>query len=437
MAKALRNRNESGVIDFEALESGLREMLFHCGTKLLENVLTANAGEYLSRDCQCGGTFVNRKWRSKEVLTVLGPINLNRIVQACNHCGKHRVADDIVLDVVKTGFSPGVRRILAKCGALLSFDRARDLIFELAGIRVTDKDVERISEAIGADIANQEEAVIEGVFSGNMTTTSQEQPNILYIAIDGTGIPVLKKETIGRKGKSADGVAKTREVKLGAIFTQTTQDEKGNPIRDVHSTTYVGKIETSEQFGARIYAASLNRGLNTADQIIVLGDGAPWIWKMAEEHFYDATQIVDYYHACEHLISVGKTLFSDMDEQLRNKWLDEVIPLLKEGTIEQMLTAIRTQHQARVYKQTVAKKVEQEIAFFEKNTHRMRYGQFKKSGYFIGSGVVEAGCRSVIGQRLKQSGMHWSIRGANSIIALRCCLESNQFEDYWESRIFA
>jgi len=81
--------------------------------------------------------------------------------------------------------------------------------------------------------------------------------------------------------------------------------------------------------------------------------------------------------------------------------------------------------------------LEREIGYFEKNKDRMRYNEFRRQGLFVGSGVVEAGCRTVIGQRLKQSGMHWTVKGANSIIALRCCFLSNRWEDFWEYRACA
>jgi hypothetical protein len=201
----------------------------------------------------------------------------------------------------------------------------------------------------------------------------------MYIGMDGTGVPVVKKETKNRRGKNEDGLAKTREAKLGCVFTQTTIDEKGFPIRDEGSTSYVGYIETAEDFGDKIYAEALSRGLESAQTVCVIGDGAVWIWNIADFHFKGAIQIIDIYEEEKEI-------------------------------------------------------VEKEINYFEKNKERMRYKAFRNQGLFIGSGVVEAGCRTVIGQRLKQSGMHWTVPDANNIIALRCCILSNKWEDFWGYR---
>ncbi len=412
----------------EALELAVRSKMHRCGAILLEGLLEHEDGSSVDRSCLCEGKFADKKKVGKTIMTVLGPVLVIRTYQRCNGCGEWRAPEDIVLDVVNTSFSPGLRRIVAITGAEVCFDKARDLITELAGIKITDKQVERIAEAIGADIARREQEGVEAVMAGDEPQTT-EAPATLYIAADGTGVSVLRKETVGRKGKAADGIARTREAKLGALFSQTAFDEKGNPIRDPDSTTYIGKIESVDTFGPRLYAEALSRGLANAGRVAFIGDGAAWIWNMAEEHFKGATQILDYYHAAEHLSALARTLFPG-DESKKKKWLKPNKDLLWEGEIEQLLSELRSLN----VKGKKEEKVEELIGYYENNEKRMDYAEFREQGFFIGSGVVEAGCRSVIGQRLKQSGMHWSVRGANSIIALRCCIESGKLEDYWESR---
>lgn len=403
--------------------------MHRCGAIILERLLVHEDGAMLERSCQCGGEFQNKKKRQKKNLrTVLGDVRLSRIRQRCNCCKKWRIPEDIVLDVEKTGFSPGLRRITAKTGAEVCFDKSRDLISELAGVRLTDKDVERIAEAIGEDIASKEQKSVEAVMNGR-TPEISESPSTLYIATDGTGVPVLRKETEGRKGKAADGIARSREAKLAAVFTQTGTDKEGKPVRDSDSTSYTGKVESVDTFGPRLYTEAQRRGLDKASRVVVLGDGAPWIWNLAEEHFPQATQIVDFYHAKEHLADLAKKLFPD-NEGARIAWLKSISDELWEGHISEVIGALG-QVKGRGKKKEMRDKV---IGYIQKNKERMRYGEFRRRGFFIGSGVVEAGCKSLIGQRLKQSGMHWSIRGSNSIIALRCCIESNRFDDYWENR---
>jgi hypothetical protein len=252
----------------------------------------------------------------------------------------------------------------------------------------------------------------------------------MYVSYDGTGIPMIPAALAGHPGKQPDGTAKTREVKLGCVFTQTTTDEEGFPRRDPDSTTFVGAIETAEEFGWRIYAEAVRRGLRQALKVVVLGDAARWIHGLASEHFPGALEIVDLYHAREHLGALGKLLFAGDEQQLtrwRLRWLTD----LDAGRVEKIVAAA----QARLPREVgPAKLAEKEIHYFTENKERMRYAEFRAQGLFVGSGVVEAGCKTVIGQRLKQSGMEWSVRGANALIALRCCFLSGRFEDFCESR---
>lgn len=424
---AYRDRQRQGGFDFEALETATRSVLHACGAMVLEYLLEMEDGSALSRSCPCGGSFLDHKCQEKTVRSVLGPLQLRRTRQRCNRCGSWRVPEDLLLDVVKTGFSPGLRRMMAKSGSELSFERAGSLLEELAGVQVTPKEIERVSEKIGGDIARWQQAQVERAMQAQPPGVEiQQAPQTLCIAQDATGVPVLRRETEGRKGKAADGQARTREVKLGAVFTQSTADAEGPPVRDPQSTTYVGKIETAESFGPRLYSEALQRGLEKASRVVVLGDGAPWIWNLAEEHFPGAIQILDFYHAQEKLCGLAKLLHPE-NPVARQAWLDPLAELLWQGQIPVLLQRLRRlrSHPAEV-KTT--------LEYFQNNQQRMRYGQFRAQNLFIGSGVVEAGCRSVIGERLKKSGMHWSVRGANAIIALRCCIESHRFEDYWQER---
>ena len=425
---AFRDRERRGSFDLEALEFCARDVMHRCGAIVLEHLLEREDGASLGRSCKCGGTFHDRKRQFKVIRTVLKPVRVLRTRQRCDRCGAWRVAEDVVLDVVRTGFSPGLRRMMAKCGSCVCFDRARDLIRELAGIEVTDKDVERIAEAIGEDVAGREQQGVDAAMRGQ-EPEGDESVSTLYVAADGTGVPVLRKETQGRKGKAQDGIARTREVKLGAVFTQTATDQQGRPVRDPVSTTYVGRIESVETFGPRLYAQALRRGAGKANRVALVGDGAAGIWNLADEHFPDAVQIVDHYHANEHLWDLARGLYPD-GEDARTKWLEPLAGMLWEGDVPALLSELRSLR-VRGKRKEAARKT---IGYFDNNKHRMRYGEFRAQGLFIGSGVVEAGCKTLIAQRLKQSGMHWSIRGANSIIALRCCIESGKFEDYWESR---
>ena len=242
---------------------------------------------------------------------------------------------------------------------------------------------------------------------------------------------MVKKETVGRQSKTKGQPAHTREVKLGCVFTQTTYDKEGFPIRDPDSTTYTGAIETAEEFGKRIYLEAYQRGWERAAKNVVLADGAEWIWNLADLHFPGAIQIVDLYHARQHLWELARKLHPN-DAIKQKAWMKKhQRRMLDKGKIEKLVLSLRSIASTNP---EVIEKLRIEAAYFYRNAERMRYPKFRRQHLFVGSGVIEAGCKTVIGSRLKQSGMFWTVRGANAIVALRCCHLNGQFEDYWEAR---
>jgi hypothetical protein len=422
-----------GHLDLESLEMHIRSSMHFVGSVMLEKLLNADGGDYRGRTypCEKGHVFEFKGYRDKEVLTVLGPVQLRRAYYYDEGCKTGCYPKDTALDIVGTSLSPGVRRIMGRTGAKGPFAPGREDIKEMAGIDVNPKEVERVSHRLGEEVEafNQEEGE-KALCNGNKTL--QAIPK-MYICMDGTGVPVVKAETVDRKGKGEEGQAKTREAKLGCVFTQTQVNEKGYPVRDEDSTTYAGSIETADAFGKRIYAEAQRRGLDSAREVSVIADGSPWIWNIAEEHFYGAIQIVDLCHAREHYWNVARAVFG-ADKATQDSWGEQRRKELDRGKVEAVIEAIQRLSPRRKEQKEICKK---EIGYFEKNKDRMRYEDFRRQGLFVGSGVVEAGCRTVIGQRLKQSGMFWTVKGANSIIALRCCLLSNRWEDFWEYRACA
>jgi hypothetical protein len=253
--------------------------------------------------------------------------------------------------------------------------------------------------------------------------------------MDGTGVPVRKEELVGRAGKQPDGSAKTREVKLVTVWSAEGRDKKGTPMRDEGSISYSAAIESAAQkdtdevpseFAARVEREAARRGFARAPRQAVLGDGAKWIWNIASERFPDAIQIVDRFHAKQHLSDVAKSIYgagSGLSEQWSHARHDE----LDVGDIEAVLSALRvhapTDDEARKC-----------VDYVAGNRARMRYAEFRAVGLCTSTGVVEAGCKTAIGTRCKRSGMHWTVAGADAIIALRCCKLSGRFEDFWERR---
>lgn len=421
-------------VDLEAVETALRSAALSAGAKvlvgLLEGIGSGRQGEPTACP-SCGKRMVSVGRRAKKLLTVLGEVGYRRTRLECPACRKAIYPGDEVLDIVGTTRSPGLRRMMARAGSKETFKEGRDDLKVYAGLTVSAKDVERVAEGVGAEVQQWSAGEQRRWRTYRPVGIVAQTIEALYIEMDGTGVPMVAEERAGRRGKQADGSARTREAKLGCIFTQTITDRHGRPVRDPASTSFVGAIESAEEFGWRLYAESVRRGLYQAKKVILLGDAAEWINSLHAMHWPAARRIVDLYHGREHVAELCKRLFAGQDKQItaqRIRWWAD----LDHGRVEKIVTEARRRLPVRGQ---TAEEAAKQIAFLDKNKQFMRYADFRRQGLFVGSGVIEAGCGSVIGLRLKQSGMEWSVRGANSIIALRCLMASGRLEDYWESRV--
>ena len=421
---------KSGQLDLEAVELLIRGSMHRVGATILSRLLTPTAPAPGEAPCACGQMAHYHDTRPRQLLTALGPVQFERGYYVCSRCHRGHSPRDRELQVEGTACSPGVRRMMATVGSETSFDSAREQLELLAGLTVTSKAVERHAEAIGSEIEDREQMAIGRAKQLELLAVCAPSIPILYIEMDGTGVPVVKAEIEGRTGKIEGQPARTREVKLGCVFTQTTCDKEGRPVRDPDSATYVAAIETAEQFGLRLYTEAWRRGWSRANKRVVIADGAVWIWNLAEQHFPGAIQIVDLYHARQHLWELSAQLFP-YDDRTYKRWITRCLDRLEQGKIEALVNILRSSQPAT---REIAKALANEAEYFERNAERMRYPAFREQGLFVGSGVVEAGCKTVIGARLKCSGMFWTVRGANAIIALRCCRLSRRFADYWAER---
>lgn len=422
---------KAGRWDLEAIEMATRAAMHRAGAAALSELLrTSPPALERGISCDCGHQARYRQMRPKQLLTVLGNVCIERPYYVCAHCHQGQSPRDEELDVAGTEYSPGVRRMMAVVGSETSFDQGRQQLELLASLEVTTKAVERQAEAIGGDIAAGEQAQIDHAVQLELPEILGPAVPVLYIEMDGTGVPVVAAETVGRSGQTPGEPAHTREVKLGCVFTQTTVDHQGRPLREEASTSYTGAIETAEEFGRRLYTEAWRRGWSRAKKKVVIGDGAAWIWNLAHQHFPGAIQIVDLYHARQHLWELSAKLFAAHEHQ-RQRWAAKLQRWLDQGRVEQIGKTLRGFPSPSP---ELGHLLTTEADYFQRNAERMRYPQFRAQGLFVGSGVVEAGCKTVVAARLKRSGMFWSVSGANAILALRCNRFSGRFEDYWASR---
>jgi hypothetical protein len=407
----------------QELEVLVRAALFKQASVLVGMLLQAAADRldaaYPSKPGQ------ERKGRvGLEVQCLFGTFSLER--DYYYHAGKqagHYPADAGL--GLETGYTPALARLICLEGADESgYQKAEEHLRETGGIAVDARQVQRVVQRIGPAAQGWQE---------REARPGTERPPILYLSADGTGVPMRPEELVGRKGKQADGSSLTLQAYLGCAFTQHGRDEKGRPVRDYQSTSYVSCLGPVSEFAPMLRREAIRRGLGSAGQIVFLVDGAEGLECLGRDYFPGAVQIVDFYHAMEHgsrvlVVVLGSKEHPDYKARL-HQWAKR---LLRNG-VAKLIAEVR---QACAGQPTEAA-VEKALGYFVRNVARMQYGTFRKAGFFIGSGVVEAGCKTVIGARCKQSGMRWSRPGAQGILALRCISASRRLTQFWQYRLNA
>ena len=412
------------------METAARRRALAIAARVIERTFNADRSDHAGATlaCACGGMARYAGRRKKVLQCSLGKMTLERAYYHCSKCSEGFYPRDRALGLEGSWLSPAVTRMVGAVGAMESFQEGSDLLAELAGLDVDAKQVERTAKSLGREIEQDEREHVEPAPDAEIAPT-------MYLGMDGTGVPMRKAEVAGRPGKQPDGTSKTREMKLCTVWTAEGRDEDGIPVRDEGSVTYTASIESAataddadepSDFAKRCFREACRRGFVRAPRQAVLGDGAAWIWNIVAETFPNAVQILDRFHAKQHLSDVAKAVFgptSDVGKQWAKNRHDD----LDQGRIDDILNALRVHAQDN----EEARKC---IGYVETNRQRMRYPEFHADGLCTSSGVVEAGCKVAVGHRLKRAGMHWSVNGSNAIAALRCHRLSRRFEDFWERR---
>ena len=327
---------------------------------------------------------------------------------------------------LENGKTPALALLVCLEGAYeSSYQKAEFHLKETGGIDMSARQIQRSVQEIGAaaQIWQQREAL--------KPEPDTKAVSVLYASGDGTGVPMRKEELEGRAGKQPDGSAKTRMAYLGCVFTQTKTDAEGHPVRDHNSTTYVSSFQSIDEFGPMLRQEAIRRGMGLALQVVLLIDGAVGLGNMGRLCFAGATQIVDFYHALEHAGKVLLALLGNKEHPDYKRRLAQWAKRLLKDQVQKLIAETRKECAGKAQADTV----EKELGYFVSNIERMQYGTFRRRGFFIGSGVVEAGCKTVIGARCKQSGMFWGKKGAENVLALRCIHSSRRLESFWKERL--
>lgn len=400
------------------LEQGLLESLKADGARLLEWVLHHPDRPVVQDQARPGEEDFGM--RGKMVLTALGWISLRRRYYYDAARQQGRCALDEVLKLVDS-YSPLVSQWMCRASASAgSYQAASGDLRVYAGLAIDARQFQRLVQCLGPNMAQWRAAQPAGL--------DPREAEVFCVSADGTGAPMRRKELRGRKGKQPDGSARTREIKVGAIFTHRRPQGQDRPLRDYGATTYVADILSAEDFGTRLRQEAFLRGLARAQTVVFLGDGAAWVWKLARINFPTAVCILDFYHAAEHLAQLADALYGEGTVKAKQQFRRWRRALLKDKVAEVIAQAKKDLPKGP----TAQKLARQQIAYLERNQKRMAYRTYRQAGYFIGSGVVEAACKTVVGQRFKQSGMLWSSKGLRHLLPIRCALLSGWFDEFWQ-----
>jgi len=341
--------------------------------------------------CQCGGSARMVGRRERVLVSMCGQVKARRRYYHCRDCGTGYAPWDRAQGMTQRQFTPAVKALVAELATHLSYSDTVMLLKRTTGLGIEESSAEQVVEEVGTRVREDQRERTRRILAGEVL--GEKSPKKLYVGVDGTHAHI-------------DGA--WHEVKVGVIY-----DDAGHK-------QYLAARESAEKFGERTYAAAVEAGVETAAEVVVIGDGAEWIWNLAALHFPDAIEIVDYWHACEHICEAANACYGEGTKAARG-WAEDYKRRLFEEGCEPLLRSLRAMRPDTLQGLEAVRLAR---GYFGRHRKRMRYPQFRRRGLAIGSGPVEAACKVIVGQRLKRAGMRWTDAGADHILALRCLLKS-------------
>ena len=392
-----------------AIDAGAEEELFReLGQRAAAAALKRrweNAGTEAVVECtHCGEPLTDLGFREKEFRTLCGPVRIRRRVGYCHKCHKTMAGLDKRLKTDNTGITPGLARVICRTALEMAYKPTKELLTDTLGfVPCSAREIERIAKTHGEAMGEPTEA----------TPPARVRSKVkrLHLTMDGTMIPGLADPREHR--------LKWHEVKIAAVVD----------ARNVDAPFYVASTGNAEEFGKQLFQEIQSRGMDGQELAQITADGAPWIWNLADIYYPGARQLLDFYHAAEHLHNTAATLWPT---ETANSWCHERKEQLRTGKLDGFFNELKqtAEQHATDDSATGPKRL---LNYFETNRNRLGYADAVKDKLPIGSGVIESAGRHIVQQRLKQSGMRWSLPGAQAVLNLRTRHRSGQFEQYWEN----
>lgn len=354
----------------------------------MSEMIAVDESEPLCITCECGGIALGKENRSRSVVTMAGTHKIERRKYRCDKCGKWVAPRDGELGIGSGNYSVGVVALAAEVSAGFAFAAGEDFLARHFGLDLCYKQVQRLAERTGAVMCEREYGLALGVVSDEVVLVCQEQPKMLTMSADGVMV-------------HSDGA--WTEMKCASFLSEE------------YGRSTIATMEKSEKFGELLYLEAIRRGLRRADKVVFVADGAVWIWNLVAHHFPEAVEIVDWYHAIEHLWNVANAWYGQGSKKAKS-WVKRNKARLMEDGVDRVISSIK---QWKPKTEDHVKIKRENMHYFSVNAHRMMYATFKENGYYIGSGSVESACKQYGQGRLKGAGMRWKKPGIEAIAHLR------------------
>ena len=354
----------------------------------MSEMIAVDDAEPLCVACECGGIALSKESRSRSMVTMAGTHKIERRKYRCDKCGSWITPRDRELGIGSGNYSVGVVALSAEVSAGFAFEAGEDFLARRFGLDLCYKQVQRMAERTGAVVCEREYDLALGVVSDKAALICQEQPEMLTISADGVMV-------------HSDGA--WTEMKCASFGSEE------------YGRSTIATMEACEKFGELLYLEAVRRGLRKADKVVFVADGAVWIWNLVSHHFPDAVEIVDWYHAVEHLWEVANASYGKGSKKAKD-WIKRNKARLMEDGVDRVISSIK-QWQPKTQDHIKIKR--ENLHYFTTNANRMLYATFKLNGYYIGSGSVESACKQYGPGRLKGAGMRWKKPGIEAIAHLR------------------
>lgn len=447
--------------DLKSLEEQVMSTINTIGCLMMEITLSAKMQEQpeaCRREGACGQTMRLAGIRGKQLQTLMGPVTFWRAYYHCagrkeegeeeaGHAAHGEAAADEVWGVQQHRCSVGVQQAISRLCASMTLEEAAETLSHLFPVPMSARQALNLIQPVGEAIKQQEEEQQQELFKQAEPARSQQgsegsrkRPVIrrLYVEIDGV-LARLRRGSVPMEEKERKRPGEVyREVKVGAVFLaepgrKRSASTPGVFVDAAGSKAYVAHRGSVGAFAPLLYALAQQQGLAQAQEVVMLGDGAAWIWNLAAEHFPTAVQIVDLWHAKQHVWQVANAVFG-ANTAKGAAWAQQQSQYLEEGNIEALVQAIALLPPIPPPPTSTRSIPEQTMGYFITNAARMRYPVFRAQGMHIGSGIAEAACKTVVSTRMKRSGMRWTPAGLDALLALRTARLNGTFDAFWQPR---